>query len=575
MSNGNVRLRAILNCGVCALSALLAGCMGAPDPSTLPPFVLTPSTGPSVQGYAQCTPGQASAQFRAQIAPPGELFPGARATVALAFDNCSGSTWSPDDVAIRPANEAADRWGISRVPLPGQVLDGRRAVVFFEVVAPAELGSYPFEWQVVRGANDRMQVASPRVDVVVRSAADCSEPGTAIRYRRQRTPPAFVGVGAEVSGELVFANCGTTPLRAADGFALAYVGESERGRFGVESIPLPNDISPGSEVTIRVAGRAPEAVGRYVWQWQMARAGEAVGERSAAFTVTALRPFDCGQQGSSVRVLREDVPSEVDPGQRFDGHVTLANCGGAVWNEMWALRESEPAGGGRWGTSRVGLPLNVGVGFQIDVTINATAPGQPGSYPWRWALGRDGEGLERDATESRSVRVRCIPYCGDRNCGDNGCGGSCGSCGANATCEGGHCVNQGLDCGSLQWWNSALTYAHMSGAWFDTDLNVRAGTAVVLRHDSRLDRTGVYAWGYMPEFTDLVTGYRFRLLHLRPQAQYATNVGRVYPSGYVVGLSGGDTRDTGYPTYSTGSHLCVQTLQPYRQVFPTGRDGCH
>lgn len=557
----------------CALFAL-AGCMGAPDPSMLPPFVLTPSTGTSVHGYAQCEPGHASAQFRAQITPPNEMFPGARATVALAFDNCSGATWAPDEVAIRPVSDDADRWGISRVALPAPVLDGHRAVIFFDVTAPAALGQYAFEWQVVRGANDRLQVPSTRFDVVVRSAADCSEPGTAIRFRRQSTPPAFVGVGAEVSGELVFANCGTTPLLASEA-ALTFVGDSAPDRFGTASVALPNDVSPGSEVTIRVHGRAPSEIGRYVWQWQMARAGERVGERSPAFAITALRPFDCGAQGAPVRVLREDAPAEVDPGQRFEGHVTLANCGDQPWDERWALREAAPASGGRWGTGRVALPLNIGVGFQIDVTIPASAPGAPGPYAWRWAMARDGGENQRDATESRSVRVRCIPHCGDRNCGDNGCGGSCGSCGANASCEAGHCVNQGLECGSLQWWNSALTYAHMSGAWFDTDLNVRAGTPVVLRHDSRLDRTGVYGWGYMPEFTDLVTGLRFRLLHLRPQAQYATNVGRVYPSGYVVGLSGGDTRDTGYPVYSTGSHLCVQTLQPYRQVFPTGRDGCH
>ena len=78
----------------------------------------------------------------------------------------------------------------------------------------------------------------------------------------------------------------------------------------------------------------------------------------------------------------------------------------------------------------------------------------------------------------------------------------------------------------------------------------------------------------MPEFTDLVTGYRFRLLHLRPQFQYATSVGHTYPAGYIVGLSGGDTADTGLGPYSTGQHLCVQTLVAYRTAFPSGVDAC-
>ncbi len=131
-----------------------------------------------------------------------------------------------------------------------------------------------------------------------------------------------------------------------------------------------------------------------------------------------------------------------------------------------------------------------------------------------------------------------------------------------------------LACANVQWWNSTITYQHVSYGWNDTDLRVPAGTPVVLRHASRLERVGVYDWGYMPEFTDLVTRARFRFVHLRPQAQRATVRGREYPAGFVVGLSGGDTRDTGYPTYSTGAHLCVQTLVAYRTAFAAGRDAC-
>lgn len=132
-----------------------------------------------------------------------------------------------------------------------------------------------------------------------------------------------------------------------------------------------------------------------------------------------------------------------------------------------------------------------------------------------------------------------------------------------------------LLCSHLQWWNTALTYGpYMSYGWWDTDLAVSHDTPVQLRHDSKLYKTGVYGWGYMPEFVDLVTGYKFRFLHLRPQQQLATNVGQVYAAGTIVGYSGGDTADTGLGTYSTGAHLCVQTLDDYRTVFPTGNDPC-
>jgi hypothetical protein len=132
-----------------------------------------------------------------------------------------------------------------------------------------------------------------------------------------------------------------------------------------------------------------------------------------------------------------------------------------------------------------------------------------------------------------------------------------------------------LLCSNLQWWNTALTYGpYMTYGWWDTDLAVKHDTPVQLRHDSKLYKTGVYGWGYMPEFVDLVTNEKFRFLHLRPQQQLATNVGQVYPAGFIVGVSGGYTADTGYPTYSTGAHLCVQTLVDYRTAFPKGVDPC-
>ena len=133
----------------------------------------------------------------------------------------------------------------------------------------------------------------------------------------------------------------------------------------------------------------------------------------------------------------------------------------------------------------------------------------------------------------------------------------------------------GLLCSNVQWWNSALTYGpYKSSGWWDTDISASSGTRIQLRHASKLDKHGVYGWGWMPEFTDQVTGARFRFLHLRPSAQYTTAVGTVYPAGTVVGLSGGDTPDTGYSTYSSGAHLCVQTLVDYRTAFPKGVDAC-
>jgi hypothetical protein len=143
-------------------------------------------------------------------------------------------------------------------------------------------------------------------------------------------------------------------------------------------------------------------------------------------------------------------------------------------------------------------------------------------------------------------------------------------------CEG----NGQLTCSSLQWWNTALTYGPytlQNGAytWWDTDLAVPANTPIQLRHDSKLVAAPVEAWGWQPQFIDQATGKRFQFLHLHPTAQYTTGVGTVYPAGTIVGLSGGNTGDTGYPTYSTGAHLCVETIDTWLASFPPGNDACH
>jgi hypothetical protein len=144
-----------------------------------------------------------------------------------------------------------------------------------------------------------------------------------------------------------------------------------------------------------------------------------------------------------------------------------------------------------------------------------------------------------------------------------------------------YCQGTGqLLCSAVQWWNVALTYGpyqigNGGQTWWDTDLAVGNGTPVQLRHDSKLVQAPVEPWGWQPRFVDMSTGKTFQFLHLHPQAQYTTAVGTVYPAGTIVGLSGGGTGDTGYPTYSTGPHLCVETLDTWLATFPKGTDPCH
>jgi hypothetical protein len=501
-------------------------------------------------------------------------------------------------------------FGLQAVPLPIEVPNGYEVTIPFQITAPLESGDYPFVWAIEHAGVGTMQEHSPEVDVHVHSPASCTEVGPPARFRSQMPPSGFLGTGQRFTATLTFANCSTDTWTRA-GFHLGSQAPMDNDTWGTTRVELPEDVPPGAEVTVTIHGTAPTQVGSYRFSWEVLRDADMhwYGEPSAPVTVTVLETVDCTDTSPDAVFVRQSPPGTLDPNQDFDASITFGNCGNAVWDASYHLAPLNGSIGSTWGVDRVGLALPVGPGFALTIPFHGRAPGNPGDYDYRWAIAHDGQGNLNEPSPAYSVTVRCIPQCGGRNCGgdgcggscgtcgggqtcsasgqcvcapncagracgDDGCGGSCGTCGGGATCDGGTCQAATLSCGNVQWWNSYITYEHWSGSWHDTDLGVRSSSPVQIRHNSRLDNYGVYGWGYMPEFTDMVTGVQFKMLHLRPQHQWATERGRIYPAGYVVGLSGGDTYDTGYPVYSTGAHLCIQTLVPYRTAFPTGDDYC-
>ncbi len=526
---------------------------------------------------ASCRPGQASAQFRAQT-PPVDLRPGSRGWASVTFDNCSGTIWKTSSFSLRPAAPLDEStWAIARVALPADVPDGTGVTIPFELTAPDAPGIYPFTWGIAGDAVGMLEEHSPLVTVDVRFSADCSEPGPPARFQGW-TFPRFVATSGKVTATITYANCSSVTWTTVGGYSLGSQAEPDNILWGVRRIELPKDVPSQTQVTIPLEVTAPKTPGAYPFAWKLVQEGVSwVDEPTPVATITALEPYDCGSGGPLSRFVREDgVPSLVNPGEAIAASVTFANCSTANWDAAFHVGAASPSNDGVWSAGRIVLPFTIAPGFAVTAPIHGHAPGT-GSHPYRWTVVHDGASAIDEPSPAHTVEVRCLPSCGDHSCGADGCGGSCGSCDATSACDGAYCkeLPHTLSCSHVQWWNSALTYGpYMSYGWWDTDLAVSSGTPVQLRHDSRLDKHGVYGWGYMPEFTDLVTGHRFRFLHLRPAYQYATSTGTVYPAGYVVGLSGGDTADTGLGPYSTGAHLCVQTLDAYRACFPTGHDAC-
>ncbi len=567
-----------------ASSRRLAALLGAALSACAADEASTPTVNPATTStgchdavcltLGHCEDGHASAQFRAQTTLPATASPSARLPMSVTFTNCSGVAWSPQGFSLAPVfPDEGSAWGVLRVPLPAWVPNGVQVTFNFGLQAPLATGTYTSRWAISRDGVELFEDHTPTQVVQVLAQADCSATGAPIRFRSQAAPPEFLGVGDHFHTRITFANCSPSALTTADGWALGSATDPA-DTWGRRAVPLPGDVPSGAETTFELDLVAPSTPGTYRYAWHVQQGDAAVGESSPLATPTVLVPAQC-EGARPAQFVRQTAPSDVlDPDQPIDVAVTYGNCSGTTWDASFALDTALPGDARPWSAGPVSLPLRVGSGYQIDVPFRVRAPHTPGRYGYRWAV-RGPAGALDEPTPALERTVRCIPQCGDHNCGGDGCGGSCGGCPGGWSCDGAHCQSPDLpQCGVLQWWNSYLTYEHLSGGWHDTDLGVRGSTPVQLRHRSRLDRYGVYGWGYMPEFTDLDTGYRFRMLHLRPQNMYATEVGRVYEAGYVVGLSGGDTYDTGLPVYSTGAHLCIQTLTPYFDVFPRGSDAC-
>ena len=55
-----------------------------------------------------------------------------------------------------------------------------------------------------------------------------------------------------------------------------------------------------------------------------------------------------------------------------------------------------------------------------------------------WRSGEDAAAKKR--RKKNKKKKRCTPNCAGKACGDDGCGGSCGTCSVGKTCQGGTCL---------------------------------------------------------------------------------------------------------------------------------------
>lgn len=358
-----------------------------------------------------CTPGGASAQFRAQVRPPEFMQPGTRATVSVTFDNCSGAPWRTGEVAVVPAPGTPSALGVVHVPLPSDVPAGGRVTVPFEVQAPRESGVYAYAWAITAGAGETYQQYTPSGEVTVFNSADCTAPGPVARFRGQVAPAPFVGLGEAVRGAVTLANCGAETWTREAGFHLASALPGGQSHWRTTRVELPREVPFGAEVTIPVEGVAPATPGRYPYTWILQKSAERIGDATTEVMITALTRGNCDGVRTPARFVGQNAPATLDPGEGASVDITFANCGADVWGAEHRINAAAPATDGRWGAGNLAFPFEVGPGFQLTVPFRITAPRDAGSYPYRWVVTRGGVDLPEPSPE-RNLTVRVIDTAG-------------------------------------------------------------------------------------------------------------------------------------------------------------------
>ncbi len=105
------------------------------------------------------------------------------------------------------------------------------------------------------------------------------------------------------------------------------------------------------------------------------------------------------------------------------------------WGSLQCLKMPEL---GACGCQKIGVLGDHAITSKVNVVHHVTA-GCSGAKTWSYAenLGVTGDAIVRVKVETAGT---CVPDCSGKQCGDDGCGASCGTCPAGQHCASGACV---------------------------------------------------------------------------------------------------------------------------------------
>jgi len=303
---------------------------------------------------------------------PGTMMSNQSYAVSVTMRNNGSNPWTVGDYYLRSQNpEDNSKWNLNRVELPNAVAPGDSVTFNFSVM-PTLNGYTNFQWRMAQGATS-FGALTTNVNVGVNGSNNAA-------FVSQSVPEVMVP-GQVYPVSVTMQNTGTTTWRTADGFSLHSQNPLGNTNWGLTQVALPNDVSPGQNVTFSFNATAPSTPGVYNFQWRMLRHNvHWFGALSTNVEVAVNGTNDS-------QFVSQTVPGTMSPGQSYPVSVTLQNTGTSTWaTGNYFLGSENPEANTTWGLNRVDLTAPVASGASVTLNFNVTSPSTAGMYNFQWRM---------------------------------------------------------------------------------------------------------------------------------------------------------------------------------------------
>lgn len=250
-----------------------------------------------------------------------------------------------------------------------------------------------------------------RIKVIVVMLALCfgftvqaqeTAPGSAQRYNDaiyiSQSIPGNMSAGESYGVSVTMKNTGQSVWKqGVYTLRLANVSDPYVRTWIVRSVDVNSSVGSGETVVFNFSLTAPQAVGNYNMQWQMAEGNSSFGEYTMNIPIVVIgfasKEKETNFIDNNARFINQKVQNEMDAGQTYDVTVIMKNTGTTVWKPgQYKLLISTKGGdnSGAWKVANVELSDDVYENSEVTFNFKVTAPDKSGAYNLQCQLSKDG-----------------------------------------------------------------------------------------------------------------------------------------------------------------------------------------